>query len=102
MKQGYVYILAGKPNGTIYVGVTSDLIKRVYEHKNDLVSGFTKTYQVHDLVYYEMHDEITEAIRREKRFKKYPRQWKINLIEEKNPDWNDLYAEICGLPEPAE
>ena len=100
MKQGFVYILASQPNGTLYVGVTSDLIKRIYEHKNDLADGFTKQYGVHRLVYYEIYEKITRAIQREKRIKKYPRQWKINLIQSMNPVWRDLYDEICGLPEP--
>jgi len=98
MKQGYVYILASQTNGTLYVGVTSDLIKRIYEHKYDLADGFTKRYGVHLLVYYEIYEEIGRAIQREKRIKKYPRQWKINLIQSMNPGWQDLYDEICGLP----
>lgn len=99
MKQGYVYIMASKPNGTLYTGVTSDLIKRVYEHKNKMIKGFTSKYDVHTLVYYECADSIETAISREKRIKKYPRQWKINLIQGMNPVWRDLYDEICGLPE---
>lgn len=99
MKQGYIYILASQKNGTLYIGVTFDLIKRVYEHKNDLADGFSKRYRIHDLVYYECADDIEAAIHREKRLKKYPRQWKINLINQANPSWRDLYEEICGLPE---
>jgi len=76
------------------VGVTSDLLKRVYEHKQDLVDGFTKKYHVHTLVYYEVHDDIREAITREKQIKKWNRKWKLDLIEEKNPEWKDLYNEI--------
>jgi len=94
MNQYYVYILAGKRNGTLYVGVTKDLVKRCYEHKYDLVEGFTKKYQVHTLVYYETHDNAIEAIAREKQIKKWNRSWKIRLIEEMNPDWRDLYDEI--------
>jgi putative endonuclease len=94
MQQYYVYILASKKNGTIYVGVTGDLIKRIYEHKQNLIDGFTKKYGVHDLVYYEVHNEIEEAITREKQIKKWNRNWKLRLIEERNPDWKDLYNEI--------
>ena len=94
MKQYYVYILASKKNGTLYIGVTSDLIKRIYEHKHNLVEGFTKEYNVHILVYYEHYNEIEEAILREKQMKKWNRQWKMQLIEEKNPEWKDLYNEI--------
>jgi len=95
MKQYYVYILASKKNGTIYVGVTGDLIKRIYEHKQNLIDGFTKKYNVHDLVYYEVHTEIEEAITREKQIKRWNRKWKLRLIEEKNPGWNDLYNEMA-------
>jgi putative endonuclease len=94
MKQYYVYILAGQKNGTLYVGVTSDLTKRVYEHKQNLVDGFSKKYSVHDLVYYEQHNEVEESILREKQIKKWNRKWKIRLIEEKNLGWSDLYDEI--------
>ena len=94
MKQYYVYILASKKNGTLYIGVTGDLIKRVYEHKHDLVEGFTQKYAVHALVYYEVHEDIREAITREKQIKKWNRSWKLRLIEEKNPEWRDLYNEI--------
>ena len=90
------YILASKKNGTLYVGVTSDLVKRVWEHKQDLVEGFTKRYGVHDLVYYEMRAEMTEAIRREKQIKKWNRAWKIELIEKANPEWRDLWEDILG------
>jgi putative endonuclease len=89
--QYYVYILASKRNGTLYIGVTSDLVKRVYEHKNDLVSGFTKKYHVHNLVYYETTEDIDSAIKREKQLKKWKRKWKIELIERENPEWKDLY-----------
>ena len=92
--QYYVYILASKKNGTLYVGVTSDLIKRVFEHKNDFVEGFTKKFQVHDLVYFEVLDSVESAIAREKQLKKWHRDWKIRLIEKENPGWKDLYPEI--------
>jgi len=94
MKQYYVYILASCKNGTIYIGVTSDLLKRVFEHKNDLVDGFTKEYKVHDLVYYECADNPEAAIQREKQLKEWKRAWKIDLIEKENIDWKDLYNEI--------
>ena len=89
-----VYILASRRNGTLYVGVTSDLVKRVWEHKNDAVDGFTKQYGVHDLVWYERHETMESAIAREKALKEWKRQWKLRLIEEANPGWRDLYAEI--------
>jgi putative endonuclease len=92
----YVYILASTKNGTLYIGLTNNLIKRVYEHKNDLVEGFTKKYQVHNLVYYEIFDSAYEAISREKQMKKWKRQWKINLIEKINPLWQDLYSELSS------
>jgi putative endonuclease len=90
-KQPAVYILATKRNGTIYVGVTSDLIKRVWEHKNDTVEGFTKRYGVHHLVWYELHESMSSAIGREKRLKEWKRAWKLKLIESSNPGWQDLY-----------
>ena len=96
MKQYYVYILANRKNGTLYIGVTNDVVKRVYEHKNNLVEGFTKKYGVHTLVYYEQHDNPDNAIAREKRMKKWRRAWKIELIETDNPDWKDLYNDIVG------
>ena len=91
MKAPAVYILANQRNGTLYTGVTSDLMKRVWEHKNDLSAGFSKKYQTHRLVYYEQHSTMENAIAREKQIKKWRRQWKLGLIEELNPDWNDLY-----------
>ena len=91
MKQYYVYILASKRNGTLYIGVTNNLLKRVSEHKSNIIEGFTKKYNVHDLVYYETHNDIYDAITREKRMKKWKRQYKMNLIEKLNPDWTDLY-----------
>jgi putative endonuclease len=94
MKQPAVFILASKRNGTLYIVVTSDLVQRVWQHKNDVADGFTKEHNVHNLVYYEFHDEMDDAILREKRLKKWNRDWKLRLIEEKNPDWNDLYTSI--------
>ena len=94
MKQGYVYILFNKKNGTLYVGVTSDLIKRVYEHKNKVVEGFTKKYGVDKLGYYEVFGDILHAIEREKQLKAGSRKKKIELIEKHNPEWKDLYSEI--------
>jgi putative endonuclease len=90
-----VYILANQRNGTLYVGVTSDLIRRVSEHRSDLVDGFTKRYRVHMLVYAEFHATMEEAILREKRIKTWRRAWKMKLIEEANPAWSDLYDEIA-------
>ena len=95
-KQPAVYILASRTNGTLYTGVTSDLVKRVYEHRNNLADGFTKRYGVHSLVYYELYADIVEAIGREKQIKKWNRQWKVNLIEQTNAEWRDLWAEITG------
>lgn len=94
MKSFYVYILANKPRGTIYIGITSNLIKRVYEHKNDLTPGFTSKYQIHSLVYYENIVDSQSAIKREKQLKMWRREWKIALIEKENPNWNDLYDTI--------
>jgi putative endonuclease len=91
-----VYIVAGRRNGTLYIGVTSDLIKRIWAHRSDAVEGFTKRYGVHTLVYFEMHDSMREAIAREKALKEWKRAWKIRLIEESNPTWRDLYPEIVG------
>lgn len=90
----YVYILSSKKNGTLYVGESDDLIKRIYEYKNDFVEGFTKKYQIHTLVYYEVHEEIMRAILREKQIKKWNRGWKIALFTDSNPEWKDLYPEI--------
>ena len=94
MKQPAVYILASKRNGTLYVGVTSDLAVRVWQHRNDIVEGFTKKHGVNMLVYFELHDYMESAIVREKRLKKWNRAWKLRFIEEMNPDWNDLYESI--------
>ena len=93
-KQPAVYILASKRNGTLYIGVTSNLQKRAWEHKNDLVEGFTKKYGVHLLVYYELHGDMVSAITRDKQIKKWNRAWKLELIEEQNSDWKDLWDGI--------
>ena len=93
-KQPCVYMLASDKNGTLYVGVTSNLIKCVWEHKNDLAHGFTKRYRVHDLVWYELHDSMESAISREKAIKEWKRQWKLDLIEHGNPEWKDLYPDL--------
>jgi putative endonuclease len=99
MKPHYVYLLASKKNGTLYLGVTNDLVRRVYEHKNNLVEGFSKKYEIHRLVYFEVCEDIRVAIQREKNIKKWKRQLKIELIEKDNPDWKDLYCEIVnGFP----
>ena len=88
---GWVYIMTNRPNGTLYVGVTSNLPRRIWEHREGLLDGFTKRYGVTRLVWYETHDSIVEAIHREKQLKKYKRDWKINLIERENPEWLDLF-----------
>jgi len=92
--QYYVYILASRKKGTLYIGVTSDLARRIYEHKYDFVEGFTKQYKVHSLVYFEITESIESAIDREKKLKKWNRAWKIRLIERINPEWRDLYSEL--------
>ena len=92
MKSFYVYIIASKRNGTLYTGSTSDLIKRAWEHKNQVTPGFTAKYNVHMLVYYEIHTTYVESARREKRFKNWHRQWKLTLIEQMNPVRDDLYG----------
>jgi putative endonuclease len=91
----YVYILASRIGGTLYIGVTNDLTRRVAEHRLKLVDSFTKKYEVHRLVYFEQFDDVENAIRREKRLKKWNRAWKIRLIEELNPNWDDLYPGIA-------
>ncbi len=93
-KQPTVYILASKRNGTLYVGVTSNLVKRIWEHKTEAVQGFTKNYGVHQLVWFELHEHMQSAIEREKRLKGWKRAWKLELIETSNPDWEDLYHTI--------
>lgn len=94
MKKYFVYILASTRNGTLYIGITNDLIKRVWQHKEKIVEGFTKKYDVKMLVYYEEFADPKEAIKREKNIKAWKRQWKLRLIEENNPDWEDLYHRI--------
>jgi len=96
MEESYVYILASRRNGTLYVGSTTNLVKRIWEHKNNVIPGFTAKYQVHLLVYYEAHEDIMEAARRERRFKNWCRKWKLNIIEKFNPTWRDLYDEISA------
>jgi putative endonuclease len=95
-KQFYVYILAKGRNSTFYVGVTSDLVKRVWQHKNEVADGFTKKHGIKTLVYYEAFDDAENAIKREKRLKKWTRESKMRVIEEMNPEWSDLYDGICG------
>jgi putative endonuclease len=92
----YVYILASQRNGTLYVGVTSNLVRRTWEHKEDAVEGFTSKYGVHLLAWYEVHESIEAAITREKQLKKWNRAWKLRLIEEMNPGWKDLYLEFTA------
>lgn len=94
MKQPCVYMLASKQNGTLYVGVTSNLLQRVWQHKNDVVTGFTKRYRVHSLVWYEVHETMEGAITREKAVKRWKRDWKIELIQRSNPSWRDLYDDL--------
>ena len=94
-KQFYVYILASKRNGTLYIGMTNDLVRRVWEHKTDAVDGFTKQYGVHQLVWYEIAATPLAAITRERQLKKWNRAWKVQLIEKTNPEWRDLYDEIA-------
>jgi len=91
MKDYYVYILASKKNGTLYVGVTNNLLRRIYEHRNDMIEGFTKKYKVHRLVYCAHFESIESAIRWEKKLKRWRRKWKLELIEKENPLWEDLY-----------
>ena len=94
MKQPCVYMLASRRNGTLYVGVTSNLVQRVWQHKNDLVEGFTKRYGVHTLVWYEIHEVMESAITREKAVKRWKRDWKIELVQRDNPSWSDLYDDL--------
>jgi putative endonuclease len=95
MHGGYVYILASAANGVLYVGVTSDLVRRIYQHRNGLIEGFTKKYSVKLLVYFERHDDIQSAIQREHNIKHWSRKWKVRLILSGNPDWKDLYDSIA-------
>jgi putative endonuclease len=94
MKRYYVYLLASKKNGALYIGVTNNLINRVCKHKNNSIDGFTKYRDIHNLVYFEEHNNIHKAIAREKQMKKWRRQWKVRLIEELNPQWRDLYPDL--------
>jgi putative endonuclease len=94
MKQPAIYILASQPKGTLYIGVTSNLVKRCWEHKEGLVDGFTKDYAVYRLVYFELFSEMVPAITREKQIKKWNRAWKIELIEKQNPEWRDLWPSL--------
>jgi len=94
VKQPCVYIMASGRNGTLYIGISSDLIKRIHEHKTDAVEGFTKAHRVHALVWYEQHGTMESAILREKNIKEWKRQWKLELIEKTNPYWRDLYADL--------
>ncbi len=96
MKEPYVYMLASKKEGAIYIGVTSDLIKRVYQHKHNIIEGHTTKYHIKRLVYFEQHGTMQTAITREKQLKAWKRQWKINLIEKDNPNWLDLWEQIIG------
>ncbi|MBV5296931.1 MAG: GIY-YIG nuclease family protein [Rhodoferax sp.] len=96
MKHPVVYILASQRNGTLYIGVTSDIVKRIWEHKNDVVESFTQKYKVHQLVYFEQYTDMLAAITREKQLKKWNRSWKLALIERTNPEWRDLWSDIAG------
>ena len=96
MRKGYVYILTNQPNGILYIGVTSDLVRRIYEHKQKILPGFTQQYGLDRLVYVEVYDSIIEAIHREKCMKNWKRAWKVRRILETNPDWRDLYEEMAA------
>jgi putative endonuclease len=98
----YVYIMASERNGTLYVGVTNDLVGRVWQHKNGVVPGFTSRYRVHLLVHFEYTEDPYEAIRREKQLKRWRRSWKLKLIEDNNPEWNDLFPVFSGAGVPVE
>ena len=95
-KRPCVYILASQRNGTLYVGATSDLARRVFEHKEEAIEGFTKDHGVHNLVFYEFHETMNDALTREKQIKKWRRQWKLDLIEQNNPQWRDLYQDLAS------
>ena len=94
MREGWVYIVTNRPNGTLYLGVTSDIVRRAWEHREGRVEGFTERYRLTRLVYVERHDDIAAAIQRERTMKHWPRAWKINLIVAQNPDWDDLYETL--------
>ena len=94
MAGGFVYVMSNRPNGTLYVGVTSDLVRRCYEHRNGMVDGFTKRYGLKSLVYYEMFDDIRYALQREKTIKHWSRAWKVRLVRRDNPEWRDLYETL--------
>ncbi len=94
MKNYYIYIITNKPKGTLYIGMTNNLVRRGYEHRNGLIDGFTKKYNLNRLVYFEVFNCVEDAIVREKRLKKWNRQWKIDLIEKVNPNWDDLYEKL--------
>lgn len=96
MRHFYVYILSNHPYGTLYIGITNDLVRRVWEHKNGFVDGFTREHRLHRLVWYEAHATAMEAITREKRIKKWHRDWKVNLIQAMNPSWDDLFDSIAA------
>lgn len=96
IEQAYVYILTSKRNGTLYIGVTTNIIKRIYQHKKGMVPGFTRKYGVNQLVYYESTPSIITALEREKQLKRWNRIWKLQLIEKFNPNWIDLYNNICS------
>ncbi len=96
MHQYYVYILASGPGGALYIGATSDLVRRVYEHRTGVIEGFTKRHNIHRLVYFEVYPSIRDAIQREKNMKHWPRAWKTRLIAQSNPTWRDLYEEIAS------
>ena len=95
-KSPCVYLLTNKPDGVLYLGVTSDLVKRIWQHKNSFVDGFSKRYNTHHLIWYEQHEDMMEAITREKQIKRWKREWKLRLIKETNPKWRDLYEDIIG------
>ncbi len=94
MQGGWVYIMTNRPHGTLYAGVTNDLVRRAYEHRTSAVPGFTKRYGLHRLVWFEWHNDIRSAIQREKNIKEWPRAWKTRLIMQANPDWRDLYPDL--------
>jgi putative endonuclease len=94
MKGGWIYIMTNRPNGTLYIGVTNDIVRRTYEHRTGIGSAFTKRYRLHRLVYFERHEDILGAIQRETNMKDWPRGWKARLISHNNPDWRDLYDDL--------